>query len=176
MFFLVLFLLWFNLFILSGVVYLLFSSSILGISCPGEFIFHYHIFLRFHTGRGVLKARMPKWLAIPFSSGPHSVRALHHDPWPLRPGWLHMAWLIVSLSQTRLWSKGSVCLVFCICGFHSACPLVDKAKRLVKASLWEGLVVGIWVLLWWVGPCSVICSSSNWERTMSRLYIVTLLI
>ena len=28
----------------------------------------------------VLKARMLKWFAIPFSSGPHSVRRLHHDP------------------------------------------------------------------------------------------------
>ena len=29
---------------------------------------------------GVLKARMLKWFAIPFSSGPHFVRTLHHDP------------------------------------------------------------------------------------------------
>ena len=29
---------------------------------------------------GVLKARVLKWFAIPFSSGPHSVRPLHHDP------------------------------------------------------------------------------------------------
>ena len=29
---------------------------------------------------GVLKARILKWFAIPFSSGPHSVRPLHHDP------------------------------------------------------------------------------------------------
>ena len=28
---------------------------------------------------GVLKARILKWFAIPFSSGPHSVRPLHHD-------------------------------------------------------------------------------------------------
>ena len=32
------------------------------------------------TVYGVLKARILKWLAIPFSSGPHSVRLLHHDP------------------------------------------------------------------------------------------------
>ena len=35
---------------------------------------------------GVLKARILKWFAIPFSSGPHSVRPLHHD----LP---HTAWL-----------------------------------------------------------------------------------
>ena len=29
---------------------------------------------------GVLKARILKWFAIPFSSGPYFVRTLHHDP------------------------------------------------------------------------------------------------
>ena len=38
------------------------------------------IFLLFHTDYGVLKGRMLKWFAIPFSSGPHSVSPLHHDP------------------------------------------------------------------------------------------------
>ena len=28
---------------------------------------------------GVLKARIVKWFAIPFSSGPRFVRTLHHD-------------------------------------------------------------------------------------------------
>ena len=37
-------------------------------------------FLPFHTVHGVLKARILKWFAIPFSSGPYSVRSLHHDP------------------------------------------------------------------------------------------------
>ena len=34
----------------------------------------------FHTVHGVLKARILKWFAIPSSSGPYSVRPLHHDP------------------------------------------------------------------------------------------------
>ena len=38
------------------------------------------LFLPFHTIHGVLKARILKWFAIPFSSGPHSVSPLHHDP------------------------------------------------------------------------------------------------
>ena len=29
---------------------------------------------------GVLKAWLLKWFSIPFSSGPHFVRTLHHDP------------------------------------------------------------------------------------------------
>ena len=32
-----------------------------------------------HTVHGVLKAKILKWFAVPFSSGPHSVRPLHHD-------------------------------------------------------------------------------------------------
>ena len=34
-------------------------------------------FLTFHTVHGVLKAKRPKWLAIPFSSGPRFVRTWH---------------------------------------------------------------------------------------------------
>ena len=37
-------------------------------------------FLLFHTVHGVLKARLLKWFTIPFSSRPHFVRTLHHDP------------------------------------------------------------------------------------------------
>ena len=33
----------------------------------------------FHTFHGILKARILKWLAIPFSRGPRFVRTLHHD-------------------------------------------------------------------------------------------------
>ena len=76
----VLFLLWLHPFILSGVISPLISSSILGTYRPGEFPFHYPIILPFHTVHGVLKERILKWFAIPFSSGPHSVRPLHHDP------------------------------------------------------------------------------------------------
>ena len=47
---------------------------------PGEFIFQCPIFLPFHTVHGVLKARILKWFAVPFSSGPLFVRPLHHDP------------------------------------------------------------------------------------------------
>ena len=66
----VLFLLWFHLFILSGVISPLTSSSILGTCLPREFLFQYPIILPFHTVHGILKARILKWFAIPFSSGP----------------------------------------------------------------------------------------------------------
>ena len=63
-------------------------------------------------------------------------------PWPISLRWPYTSWLIVSLSQTRLWSKWSVWLVFCNCGFNSVCPLMDKGKRLVETSWWERMVVG----------------------------------
>ena len=71
-------------------------QSLLDTYRPGEFIFQCPIFLLFHTVHGVLKAGILKWFAIPFSSGPHFVRTLHHDmsvvDGPTR------SWLIVSLS------------------------------------------------------------------------------
>ena len=73
------FLLWLRLFILSGVISSVISHSILFTYLPGEFIFQCHIFLSFHAVHGVLKARILKWSAIPFSSGPRFVRTLHHD-------------------------------------------------------------------------------------------------
>ena len=97
----VLFLLWPHFFILSGDISPLISSSILGTFRPGEFFFKYLIILPFHTVHWVLKSRILKWFAIPFSSGPHSVRPLHHDlPVFGGPTWHGL----VSLSYTRLWS------------------------------------------------------------------------
>ena len=55
-------------------------------------------------------------------------------PWPIRLRWPYMSWFIVSLSQTRLCSMWSDWLVFCDCGFHSVCPLMDKDKRLMETS------------------------------------------
>ena len=49
----------------------LFCSSTLGTYRPKDFIFPCHIFLSFHIVYGILKARILKWFAIPFSSGPH---------------------------------------------------------------------------------------------------------
>ena len=51
----------------------------------------YWAHISFHIVHGVLKARILKWFAIPFSSGPRFVRIFHHDPVGL--GWPYMAWL-----------------------------------------------------------------------------------
>ena len=45
----------------------------------GALIFQFHIFLPFRTVHGVFKARIVKWFAIPFSSGPRFVSTLCHD-------------------------------------------------------------------------------------------------
>ena len=46
-------------------------------------------FLPFHTIDGILKARMPKWFAISFSSGPRFVRTLYSDPFTFGGPALH---------------------------------------------------------------------------------------
>ena len=65
---LVVFLLWLHPFIFSRVISPLISSSLLSTYRPGEFLFQYPVILPFHTLHGVLKARILKWFAIPFSS------------------------------------------------------------------------------------------------------------
>ena len=89
---------------------------------PGEFLFQYSINFPIPTVHGALKARILKWFAIPFSSGPHSQTSL---PWPGRLGWPHTAWLsFIELDKAVvLWSDW---LVFCDYGFSVSslwCPL-----------------------------------------------------
>ena len=73
----------------------------------------FFLFFPFHTVHGILKARILKWFAIPFSSGPCFVRTLHHHL-----GWPYMACLSFTELNKKLWSMWSVLLVFCDCGFH----------------------------------------------------------
>ena len=83
------FFLWLHPFIFSGLNSPLISSSILGTYRPGEFIF-----LPFHTVNRVLKARILKWFAITFSSGPRFVRTLHHDLFILFFVWACTFWVL----------------------------------------------------------------------------------
>ena len=57
----------------------LISSSILGTCRPGKFLFQYPIVLPVHTVHGILKARILKWFAIPFSS----LNSLHRHNLPI---------------------------------------------------------------------------------------------
>ena len=66
-------------------------------------MFQCPIVLPFHTVHGVLKARIQKWFAIPFSSGPCFVRTLHHDPsvlsGPLRCGCIWCEWNLYAVDE-----------------------------------------------------------------------------
>ena len=46
------------------------------------------------------------------------------------------------LNWTELWSMWLDWLVFCDCGFHSVCPLMEKDKRLMEASWCDRLTEG----------------------------------
>ena len=132
----VLFLLWLHPFILFGVISPLISSSILGTYRPGELLFQYPIILPFHTVHGVLKARILKWFAIPFSSGSHSVRPVQYDTSILGgPKWHSF----ISLSYTRLWSTWSDWLVFCDYGFSvsALCALLQHLPSYLDFSYLE---------------------------------------
>ena len=51
--------------------------------------------------------------------------------WPDLLGWPYTAWIIVSMSETRLWSMWWDWLVFCDCGF-------------ILSSLWWIRIKGLW--------------------------------
>ena len=134
----VLFLLCLHPFILSGVISPLISSSLWGTYWPGEFLFQCPIILPFHTVHGLLKARILKWLAIPFSSGPHSVRPLHLDPPILGgPTWHHL----VSLSSTRLWSSVIRLTGFLWVWLQCVCPLMPSCNT--YHLTWVSLTLGL---------------------------------
>ena len=84
---------------------------------PGEFIFQCPIILPFHTVHGVLKVRILKWFAIPFSSGPHSVE-LSTMTGPSRVALHGMAHSFIELDK----AVGRVIRLvsFCNCGFSLA--------------------------------------------------------
>ena len=130
-----LFLLWLHLFILSGVISLFFPSTghlpTWGVHCLVSSLFAFS-----YCSWGS-QAR----IGLPFPSPVHHI-FLELSTMTCCLGLPYMAGLIVSLSQTRLFSVWSVWLIFCDCGFHFVCPLRDKDKRLMEASWWETLTVG----------------------------------
>ena len=84
----VLFLLCLHLFILSGVISPLISSSILGTYQPGEFIFKCPNSLPFHSVHGLLKQEY--WSGLPFPSPVEHV-CQNSPPWPFHFGWPYTA-------------------------------------------------------------------------------------
>ena len=113
----VLFLLCFRLFILSGVISPLISSSVLGTYRPGAFIFQCPIFLPFHSVHGVLKATVVCHSLLQWTTF-----CQNSPPWPVRLGWPHTAWLsFVELDKAVV---RVIRLASCLwLWFLSVCPL-----------------------------------------------------
>ena len=105
----------------------LISSSILGTYLSVEFIFQFPISLPFHTVHGVLKARVLKWFAIPFSSRPYFVRGPHfwsnYQPILLHPS-LFLCFTIINLLKTpRI-------IPLCSSSLHSLCLQSDATSEI----------------------------------------------
>ena len=130
----------------------------------------YH--LAFHTVHGVLKARILKWLAIPFSSGSHSVRPLHHDPsvlgCPTGMAWFH--WVRQGCGPTviRLTS-------FCEYGFSVSalwCPLATLTLEFLLPWAWgissrllQQSTAAVPYLGWGVSPYRRRSWPSTWDSS-----------
>ena len=52
----------------------------------------------------------------------------------IRPSWVALHDMVHSFIELDKAVIHVITLVFCDCGFHSVCPLMDKDKRLVEAS------------------------------------------
>ena len=81
------------------------------------------VILPFHAVPGVLKARILKWFAVPFSSGWHSVRPLHNDPSVLG-GPTGMAHSFIELDKTVV--HGIRLASFLWLWFLCVCPLMPS--------------------------------------------------
>ena len=105
-----------------------------------------------HTIHGVLKARILKWFAIPFSRGPCFVRTLHHDPsvlsGPPRHG-SEFHWVRQGCGPCDQIGYFFVIVIF------SLSALWWRRKR----GLWKLFDGRDWggkeFLFWWMRPCSV---------------------
>ena len=129
-----------------------------------EFLFWYPIILPFPTVHGVLKARILKWLAIPFSSRPHSVRPLYYDPpvlgCPTGMAWFHWVRQGCGPSVIRLTS----CLWL---WFQCVCPLMPSCNT--YHLTWVSLTMDV-RYLFMVAPakCWSLCSLP-WMRGISSM-------
>ena len=142
-----LFLLWPSLFILSGAISPLFPIAYLptwaGAHLQVSYIsaFSYYSWVSRGKNTNVICHSLLQWTTF-----------CQNSPlWPVHLGWPWMAWLIASLSYTRLWSMWSFWSAFCDFCVHSkgsgivvvaysVCLLTDENKR--QASWWETLTVG----------------------------------
>ena len=131
------FLLWLSLFIPSGDISLLFSSSILDTYWPGEFKYQCPIFLHFHMFMGF--SRQEYWSVLAFPSPVDHV--LSELSTMTRPSWVApQAWLsFIELDKAvvLVWLDW---LVFCDYGFSVSalwCPLTTPTVLLGFLLPWS---------------------------------------
>ena len=100
-------------------------------------------------------------LAIPFSSGPYSVRPLHHDPpilgCPAGIAWFHWIREGCSPSVIRLTS-------FLWVWFQCVCPLMPSCNT--YHLTWVSLTLGV-EYLFTAAPAKHSCCSLPWTRGIS---------
>ena len=147
------FLLWLSLVILSGAFSPLFASSILNTCPPGGeahlpvsylFAFSYCSWVSQGKNTEVVCHSLLQWTTFCQNS----------LLWCLHLGWPWTAWLIVSLSYTRLWSMWSFWFISMTVIFILSALWWMRIRGLWKLP--EGIGCGEnWVLLWWVRPCLV---------------------
>ena len=97
-----------------------------------EFISQSHIFLPFHTVHEILKTRILKRFAIPFSSGPHFLRTLPHDlsilGGPTRQGSWFKGLDLIDKVPEELWTE--VCDIV----QEAVIKTIPKKKKCEKAK------------------------------------------
>ena len=135
----VLFSLWLSLFITSGAISPLFSSSTLSIYWPEEFTFQCHIFLPFiwfmgsqSKNDGMVCHSLLQWTTF----------CQNFPPWPIHLGWPYLAWLsFIELDKVVV--RVTDWLVVCECGFSLSalwCPLSAPTTLLGFLLPWTWVI------------------------------------
>ena len=86
-------------------------------------------------------SRQEYWSGLPFPSPVDHI--LSELSTMTRPSWvaLHsMAHSFIELDKAMVHVVSLI--IFCDCGFHSVCPLMNKDKRFMEASWWERVTMG----------------------------------
>ena len=108
-------------------------------------------FLPFHTVHGVLKARILKWFAIPFSSGPRFVRSLLIT----RLSWVALHGMAHSLIEFDKAMIHVISLISFLWLWFSFCLPSDGWGHEAYGSFLMGETGGNWFLFWWAWLLSV---------------------
>ena len=85
-------------------------------------------------------SRQQHWSGLPSPSPVDHVLSELSTMTP--PSWVVLHGMTHSFTELDKAVVHVIGLIFCDCGFHSVCPLMDKDKRLVEAFWWEGLAIG----------------------------------